>query len=180
MVSILSFSVFLGTHVRDHHSDTAIWSCSHCPHQYPSHNHLHQHMYLFHLEGQFVCGIDGCMFDKVSTTRSVIYCHLLTAHPSTIYTCDIDGCSKTFKQIGHFQAHQRMHLGIKPYHCKWTGCGYASTHQSHVLTHIRTQHLKLPPTLKQQQAEGIVDNREPRDYLHVDTKLLRQSQARSK
>ena len=34
------------------------------------------------------------------------------------------------------------------------------------------QHFKLPPSLKQQHAQGIVDDRNPRDYLYVDTELL--------
>jgi len=90
MVSILSFSGGLGTHVRYHHSDTTTWPCSHCPQQFQYHQHLYMHMYRYHWEGQFECGIDGCKFDKVATHRSVIINHQSSAHRSTIYTCDID------------------------------------------------------------------------------------------
>ena len=168
----MSFSGVLGTHVRDHHSDIATWSCLHCPTQLSSHNYLYKHMYRYHWEGQFACGIDDCKFDKVATTRSVIQIHLMSAHPSTIHTCDIDGCGKTFSKKCDLQAHQRIHLGLKPYRCKWTGCGYASAQRPIVLRHIRTKHLKLPKSLKLQQAQGIVDDRDPREFLHVDSELL--------
>src|SRR5699024_4381734 len=139
---------------------------------FPSHRNMYQHMYHYHWEGQFVCGHDGCEFSEVSTTRSVIHNHQMSAHRSTIYTCDIDGCGKTFAKKCDLQRHQRVHLGLKPYQCNWTGCGYASISWSYVITHIRTKHFHLPKTLKQQQAQGIVDNRDPRDYLHVDTEML--------
>ena len=176
----MSFSGQLGQHVRHHHSGITTWPCLLCTGQYSSHNTLYMHMHRYHWEGQFACGIDGCEFSEVSTTRSVIHNHQCSAHRCTIYTCDIDGCGKTFKHIGNFHKHQRMHLGLKPYQCKWTGCGYAACNRSEVLRHVRTKHFKLPPTLKLQHAKGIVDNRDPREYLHVDTELLEKSKARSK
>ena len=126
-----------------------------------------------HWEGQFACGHDGCEFGE-ATTRRVIENHLRTAHSTTIYICDFANCGMPFKLVSAFQNHQRLHLGLKPYQCKWTDCGYTSSGSSNVLQHIRVIHFKLPETLKQQQAQGIVDNRNPREYLHVDTEMLKQ------
>src|SRR5699024_1432489 len=116
--------------------------------------------------------------NEVSTLRYMIKNHMIIAH--TLFTCDIDGCGKTFKHICNLQVHQRIHLGIKPYQCKWTNCGYASTSQSNALQHIRMQHFKISKHLKEQAAKGIVDDRDARKYLHVDTELLEQSEACSK
>ena len=140
-------------------------------------------MYNYHWSGQFACGADGCQFGQVTTVRSVIKNHLLLAHPapsSTSFTCNIDECGKTFGRKDHFEAHQRMHRGIKPYQCRWEGCGYASEHRSNAIQHIREKHFQLPRTLKKQQREqGIEDDRDPRQYLHVDKGLLAQSKNQS-
>src|SRR5699024_2227846 len=114
-IFILSYSGQLGQHVHNHHSGITIWPCSHCTRQYSSHSSLYHHMHFYHWKGQFVCGHDGCEFGEVATLRYAIKNHQRITHSSTIYTCDIDGCGKTFTQNCNLQAHKRMHLGLKPY-----------------------------------------------------------------
>ena len=173
-IIILCFSTLLGLHLRGHHSDITTWSCSHCTRQFPTYHSLYTHMHFYHREGQFKCGHDGCDFE-VATLRSVIKNHQATVHRSTLYTCDLNNCGKSFVRVSDFQNHRRCHLGLKPYLCNWTECNYASFCRSAVVRHIRSKHFNLPRTLKQQQAQGLVDDRNPRDYLRVDTELLEQS-----
>ena len=68
--------------------------------------------------------------------------------------------------------HERAHLGAKPYRCKWPGCKLECNQHSAITKHVRVMHFKLPKTLREMQEQGIVDNREPHDYIEVIQELL--------
>ena len=68
--------------------------------------------------------------------------------------------------------HERVHLASKPYKCSWNECSFAAAKRSNLMQHIRTKHFKLPLTIKEQKERGIVDDRNPDDYIEVDQELL--------
>ena len=68
--------------------------------------------------------------------------------------------------------HERVHLASKPYKCSWNGCGFAAAQRIHVTQHVRMKHFKLPRFLKEQNRRGIVDDRNPDDYIEVDETLM--------
>ena len=131
-------------------------------------------MHRYHWAGQFACGVDGCQFDQIATYRADILNHQIATHTPVI-TCDFDHCGGTFYNRYHLQAHRRAHLNIKPFHCTWNGCGYASVQKGAAINHIRMVHFKLPKSKKQQLTLGIEDDRDPLIYLRVDTDQLEQA-----
>ncbi len=44
--------------------------------------------------------------------------------------------------------------------------------KSHAVSHIRTRHFGLPPTVKLQRALGIEDHRDPLQWLQIDHELI--------
>ena len=78
----------------------------------------------------------------------------------------------SFRTDSSLVRHERMHMGTKPFRCTWTECVYASYHRSSVTHHIRVKHFGLPSTVKEQKRQGIEDQRNPNDYIEVDSELL--------
>ena len=68
---------------------------------------------------------------------------LMTPQPQTIpnseytYTCAI--CGKGFDFPSHMERHNRIHLGIKPFACKFCDRRFATkgNMQSHLVTHYK-------------------------------------------
>ena len=89
------------------------------------------------------------------------------------YWCRFEGCARSFTAPAHLKEHENIHLGVRPYLCKWPDCGYDSTQRNNVITHIRGKHFNLPPTIKEQRERNIRDNRDPSKFLEVRTELLR-------
>ncbi|WPG97537.1 Hypothetical protein R9X50_00031400 [Acrodontium crateriforme] len=59
-----------------------------------------------------------------------------SSHKSkTFYECDIDACTKAFRQKTHLLIHRRAHTGEKPYECK--ECGQKFSQQGNLKTHER-------------------------------------------
>jgi len=48
---------------------------------------------------------------------------------------------------------------------------YDTSRQSDVVQHVQTVHFKLPRSIKLQKLKGIVDNRNPNDYIQEDAQL---------
>jgi len=71
---------------------------------------------------------------------------------------------KGFSQKYDLTKHERIHSKNKCYRCKWTGCDYTASDRTSIVGHIRGRHFGLPRYKKDQEAKGVVDNRDPRDY----------------
>ncbi|MEQ2303856.1 hypothetical protein AMECASPLE_021107 [Ameca splendens] len=56
--------------------------------------------------------------------------------PVTDKSVKCDVCGKVFKKKHHFNRHQRIHSGVRPYTC--TICGKGFTQSGHLKNHIRT------------------------------------------
>ena len=78
----------------------------------------------------------------------------------------------SFRSDFHLAIHERVHMATKPFKCSWDECSFAAAERSKVARHIRTQHFGLPKTVKEQKRRGIVDHRNPADYIVVDEDLL--------
>ncbi len=85
------------------------------------------------------------------------------------YICKFQDCCQELKSRHNLLLHQRAHLGIRPYRCKWPGCSYNSNQSSAVIRHIRTKHFLLPLTMREQQMKKIEDDRDPKEFLEVVT-----------
>ena len=159
----------LAAHLRQHCFTTACaWHCSKCPKSYSTHADLQNHHRNYHQSGVFLCSHPECNF--LGQHRADVYLHYELSHQS--YRCHFADCCKTFKKIYHLKTHVRLHLGLKPYKCRWPDCAYASEDKSNAVKHIRGAHLGLPITKKEQVRERIVDERNATDYLEVDREML--------
>ena len=137
-----------------------------------THSILAMHDYKNHEHGQFECGNEQCGF--VGETRNEVHLHQKREHRDRSCHCKFDGCFKSFPNHASLAIHERVHLATKPYKCSWPQCAYASAsaQRNHVTTHIRVAHFKLPSTVKEQKQRGIVDQRNPDDYIEVDQEQL--------
>ncbi|KAI2795619.1 hypothetical protein RDWZM_007367 [Blomia tropicalis] len=87
----------------------------------------------------------------------------------TNFVCEYEKCGKSFVSKNRLRRHQMIHTGICPFRCRWMQCNYSSNQKAMVIRHIRTQHFKLPFTVKAQKEMKIVDHRDPNDYLEIVT-----------
>lgn len=83
----------------------------------------------------------------------------------TNFVCPHEGCGKLFRSAQEQMNHYRVHSGVKPYACIWPNCNYHSRQLGHITTHVRIVHFGLPKYQREQQEKGIVDERNPRDYI---------------
>ena len=164
----------LKTHLETH-DYTVKWMCSQCTKGYKTHSVLAKHDYLKHEHGQFECGNEQCGNEQcgfVGETRIKVQLHQEREHRGRIYRCQFDGCLKSFPTDALLATHERIHLATKPYKCSWPECDFASALRGNVTAHIRVMHFKLPVTVKEQKNLGIVDQRNPDDYIEVDQEQL--------
>lgn len=91
------------------------------------------------------------------------------SHP---FVCSEPTCGKAFRHSAELVIHCRVHTGAKPYRCRWPNCKYKGRQLGGITTHIRLVHFRLPKSQKVQQEQGIVDDRDPRDYMEIFEELL--------
>lgn len=128
---------------------------------------MSHHIYAEHAVGVFRCAMAGCAFE--GSRRSEISRHFEKEHRK--YSCA--QCGRSFTYTGHLRTHERTHLRVKPFSCSWgEGCSYVTENKSHAVSHIRTRHFGLPPTVKLQRALGIEDHRDPLQWLQIDHELI--------
>lgn len=156
-----------GEHIATEHKDVTSWQCNQCAKVCADHRLLCRHVYFYHQEGRFKCRKSKCNF--VAPFRIEVRKH--SQMHTEMYACQF-GCGKSFSHTHHRKRHERIHLRLKPFRCKWPNCGYCSEARSTVIRHIRIRHFNLPLTLKQQNELNIVDNRNPRDYMEILTELM--------
>ena len=63
----------------------------------------------------------------------------LNGQPRQLYKCQFPGCGKDFTEKCNLKTHQRFHLRIKPYRCRWSGCRYQSEDRANTVRHIRVR-----------------------------------------
>ncbi|KAI2797053.1 Protein abhd12b [Blomia tropicalis] len=89
------------------------------------------------------------------------------AKPRTAFRQSCKQCGATFNDyfllVEHLQLHATTEL--KPYQCMWPKCTYACSTRSNAIKHVRSKHFHLPVTLIKQRERGIVDNRDPNDFI---------------
>ncbi|KAJ6217616.1 hypothetical protein RDWZM_008773 [Blomia tropicalis] len=153
------------THIRSGHTD---YVCSICSVKFNGYFPFITHEFQLHEEGIFKCSREGC--DFVAPIRDLVYKHTKTEHVK--FVCNYQGCGQSFECYSYLKRHRRIHSQVKPYRCKWPGCGYSSTQCGAVIQHIRIRHFKLPSSVKKQKELNIIDHRNPNDYLEVLTELL--------
>lgn len=152
-------------HIRNGHAD---YTCSICSIKFNGYFPFITHEFQQHEEGIFRCSRVGC--DFVAAIRDLVYKHAKTEHVK--FVCTFAGCDATFECYSYLKRHRRIHSQVKPYCCKWPGCGYSSTQCGAVIQHIRIRHFRLPSSVKKQRELNIIDQRNPNDYLEVITELL--------
>lgn len=89
------------------------------------------------------------------------------------FVCHFEGCEYRTRDSNRLKSHERKHLGIKPYRCKWPGCEYTSNARHGTMQHIMRVHLKIRQ-FKKEEGLGARSSRklDPRDYLEVVNDLL--------
>ena len=164
------FRLKLGAHIGEQHGNLARWSCGQCSKVMKTQHSLANHAWLYHELGHFECAKPDCHFH--ADTRIVVQHHQKVAHLLRKPSCKYRGCSKSFCDDSLLARHERVHFSRKPFKCSWNECNYTATERGHVTRHIRTQHFKLPRTVKEQNRRGIVDRRNPDHFIEVDQDLL--------
>ena len=182
----------LGTHYRETHHNIKEWPCSMCDTKTIGVYSLTSHMVNMHYRGLFGCAAFGCTY--TAPFRSQVANHHKHVHKPEVRVakpalnsgpiqevvlsnnvrklrCRIAGCGRLFVKTSHLKRHELVHLGFKPYRCKWPGCNFASSQDANVISHIRVTHFNLPRTVKEQIEKNIQDERDARDYLEVHEDL---------
>ena len=54
-----------------------------------------------------------------------------------IHHCTYRGCTKTYGRLSQLRAHERSHLGIRPYVCLWPLCGWKFARSDELTRHFR-------------------------------------------
>ena len=98
--------------------------------------------------------------------------HHIAIHAPKKYACKFQGCDKSFKDDAKLAHHERIHLALEPFKCSWNNCRYSAEQRSNVVQHIRTVHFQLPRSVKEQQRRGIVDQRDPKEFIEEDAEML--------
>lgn len=126
-----------------------------------------KHIYKKHRKGEYACPQVGCAFVaqyyyQLEKHRAAEHNELMKRH-----TCSWPDCGRSFLNSKDYKEHVRIHVRFKRYKCKWDDCDYASEKRSHVIRHIRSRHLGLPRTVREQKEANIVDLRNPSDFMEV-------------
>ena len=87
------------------------------------------------------------------------------------FVCSVDKCGKEFNREAKLIIHERIHLGVRPFSCTWQDCLFSSVNRGQVIQQLRTRHLRLPRLQTTQTCLGIVDRRDPNQWVRVDTEL---------
>lgn len=89
------------------------------------------------------------------------------AKPRTAFRQSCKQCGATFNDYFLLVEHLHLHATteLKPYQCMWPKCTYACSTRSNAIKHVRSKHFHLPVTLIKQRERGIVDNRDPNDFI---------------
>jgi len=90
------------------------------------------------------------------------------------FACSQPDCTRSFTSHNDLKRHERFHLGVKPFHCKWPDCVYASQDRANVLRHIQSQQFKKN-RFKYGQANDEAKPEEEEDaklYLRIEADLL--------
>lgn len=61
-----------------------------------------------------------------------------------IHRCSYEGCTKVYGRLSQLHAHERSHLGIRPYVCLWPMCGWKFARSDELTRHFR-KHTGVKP-----------------------------------
>ena len=119
----------------------------------------------------FECSELSCSY--LASTRRALANHSLECHAQVKHACPRPECKFMFADRRQLNQHLRTaHRQIKPFRCTWSGCHFHALREPNLVTHVRTVHFKLPASLEEQARMGIVDNRNPHDFMEVLGEVL--------
>ena len=93
------------------------------------------------------------------------------------YICSHEDCGRAFSRPASLRQHSRSHTGAKPYSCAFVSsdvsyCNFTSARKENLIQHIRTKHFNLPRSIKKQNQMNIIDERDPSQFVRVDSSML--------
>ncbi|KAG7663265.1 AZF1 [[Candida] subhashii] len=99
-------STHLEVHIRSH-IGIKPFECSYCHKKFTQGGNLRTHLRLHTGEKPFVCDVCSRAFNR----KGNLAAHKLTHDNLKPYECKLDGCDKSFTQLGNLKSHQnRFHL----------------------------------------------------------------------
>lgn len=99
-------STHLEVHIRSH-IGLKPFQCSHCGKKFTQGGNLRTHLRLHTGEKPYSCTVCGKLFSR----KGNLAAHKLTHENFKPFECKLDGCQKSFTQLGNLKAHQnRFHL----------------------------------------------------------------------
>jgi KRAB domain-containing zinc finger protein len=137
-------------HVKTAHlEEHELFKCPHCPSTFRDKG-VYEHHLPLHFDPTLPC--PHC--DKMFKTKHYLRNHMRAAHvPDEMKKFVCGQCGKGFTERNTYEGHVNMHLGLKPYRCRYCDMRYQNA--SNKLNHEKSRHPDLYTTQKTNPMAGI-------------------------
>lgn len=120
-------------HGRCVHSDLRNFTCELCSKAFKTSSNLYVHIKQHNNQRDHSCQLCPLSFFTSSHLKAHLKIH---SKDTTRYSCDVEGCEKSFIHLSSFKKHVNFHSGLKAHQCKL--CQRKFSQSCHLREHLKT------------------------------------------